>query len=240
MLRSAFLFICIVFAVFTFPSCNGLCVRPHGEQTTQERPIAAFDAVKANSFSEIEIVYSESPFLTISAPSDVIDYLVTEVVEGKLIIRVKNNKCFKGNYIAKITAGARSIKSVSNSGSGILTIQKMKPTETFDATLSGSGNLSAYTEAKNANIKVAGSGSVSLRGTVDKINAEVNGSGNIYAIDEFASRVALAEVAGSGNIEIAVSEQLEANVAGSGNVFYRGTPTVRSRVTGSGRVQGGR
>jgi hypothetical protein len=43
-------------------------------------------------------------------------------------------------------------------------------------------------------------------------------------------------VSGSGNCELAVSEQLKTRISGSGKVRYKGNPAVSTTISGSGSV----
>ena len=49
-------------------------------------------------------------------------------------------------------------------------------------------------------------------------------------------RVAQVAIAGSGDVDVNVSESLDVTIAGSGDVSYLGSPRVSQRIRGSGRV----
>lgn len=123
----------------------------------------------------------------------------------------------------------------SVSGSGNLEVSGNA--KVFEGSVSGSGRIDASVNADAAEFGVSGSGRISARGQVETINATVSGSGKVLA-SELAARRADVRITGSGDIELNISDELEAAISGSGSVSYKGNPSkVNSHSSGSGRVR---
>ena len=74
-----------------------------------------------------------------------------------------------------------------------------------------------------------------MKGTSKEFEGGIAGSGNIWARD-LMSEDSKVQIAGSGNIEVYATRNLDVNVMGSGEVKHRGTAQVSASITGSGSV----
>lgn len=84
---------------------------------------------------------------------------------------------------------------------------------------------------------LSGSGDITLRGKTKSLEANVSGSGDIEAFELVAERSKVA-LSGSGNISTNCSEFIEARVAGSGDIEYKGNPKkIDTKVAGSGKIK---
>lgn len=122
------------------------------------------------------------------------------------------------------------------SGSGDLEVKGK--CRRFDSDVSGSGDVTLTLDiAETADFGVSGSGKIMARGSSDEVKASISGSGKVLAGDLETLRCEV-RISGSGDVEIAVKNELDANITGSGTVRYRGNPNkVNSHSSGSGSVR---
>ncbi|MEX1033297.1 MAG: head GIN domain-containing protein [Cellvibrionaceae bacterium] len=128
-------------------------------------------------------------------------------------------------------------------GSGTTRIGRSE-VDDLDLTVHGSGNIELdelyARREKLAKAKIVGNGSGGVRiadGEVEDLSIVVNGSGGVDTAN-LRARKAKVSVNGSGDVEVNVSETLDARINGTGDVGYRGEPTdVDRSVNGSGRVR---
>jgi hypothetical protein len=73
------------------------------------------------------------------------------------------------------------------------------------------------TMVKNLTVNIAGSGG---------LEAEKSGFGTVVA-----------NIMGSGDVDLGPTERVLANIIGSGSVYYRGDAITESSVLGSGRLE---
>src|SRR5215211_2956329 len=104
----------------------------------------------------------------------------------------------------------------------------------------GSGTVTASTiTAPSLAVDLSGSGKITVGGTVEQQDLKISGSGE-YLAKDLQTKVASAEISGSGNATVTVSDKLDAQLSGSGQLTYYGNPPqVTREVRGSGRVTKG-
>lgn len=88
-----------------------------------------------------------------------------------------------------------------------------------------------------AEVGISGSGKIEASGTAQAIKATISGSGRVYA-SNFEVDKCTVRISGSGDVEINVKSELDANISGSGTVSYKGNPNhVNGHSSGSGKVR---
>jgi hypothetical protein len=87
--------------------------------------------------------------------------------------------------------------------------------------------------------RITGTGKITLKGSATSERVEIVGAGDVHNFDLVSSRCS-ALISGAGNIEVNVTQELDAVIAGTGNIIYSGNPpSVRQTVTGVGSVKSG-
>lgn len=206
--------------------------------TTTTRSTSDYDGIAcAGQFDYILVAGTEGQ-ITIEGEENLIDYVITEVKDNRLVIKTKKNINLKpsNNKTIKITIPFKDISSVSLSGSGDLWNEDVITANNLEVALAGSGDIVLKIEASSTEGKVAGSGDLTLKGNTNKLEAKVAGSGDFHGFELQANHTDVA-VAGSGDAEVVCNESLKARVAGSGDIEYRGNPkTEDTKVAGSGSI----
>lgn len=224
----------ILFTSLTFAQKK---IKGNGNLVTIERTTSDYDAVKCAGFMDFILVKGQEGKITIEGDENLLEYIITEVKNNKLIVKTKNTINLKpthGNSI-KITIPFQEISSVSLSGSGDL-MNKDKITATnFEATLSGSGDVVIDLSATSVKGAISGSGDLTITGSTNYLEAKVSGSGDFDSFNLEANNTEV-YVAGSGDAQVVSNKTLKARVSGSGNITYKGNPTIDSKVSGSGNI----
>jgi len=109
--------------------------------------------------------------------------------------------------------------------------------ERFTIDADGAAYIAIPLEVEQLNVYIAGGVSLALSGNADTADISIAGATNISA-DNLQTRDARIEIAGAGNVTIAVSDHLDVVINGVGNVRYTGNPTVTRRILGLGTVRG--
>ncbi|MEM5566202.1 head GIN domain-containing protein [Psychroserpens sp. AS72] len=226
---------------FTFSQAQwgGKKIKGNGNMTTVTRTTSDYDAVHcAGSFDYVLVSGTEGE-IKIEGESNLIQYIVTEVKNGKLVIKTEKGKNLNpsNNKTIKITIPFKDIDVVSLSGSGDLWSEDQINSTSFEASLSGSGDVILNIQSKNVTGSVAGSGDLTLKGSTQNLNAKVTGSGDFHGFNLKTVNTNVS-VTGSGDAEVVCTGELKARVTGSGDIEYRGNPTKEdSKVTGSGSIE---
>lgn len=206
----------------------------------QEREVKNFNGVAAGGPINVVVTLGSTEGLRFEGDSDAIATLVTEVKGSILIIRPQNSwTSWERKYQnKKITAyvSAKTIKSLTMSGNGAMSVTgKIKASE-LTTTLSGSGSISASADVDNYTGVISGSGNLNISGTADNASIVVSGSGS-FTKKGFSVGSLSSVVSGSGTVNVNAEDNIEAVISGSGSINYSGNAKVEKRVTGSGKVR---
>ena len=231
--------------VFISTSCSaqwGKRIKGNGNITTEERSVGSYNEVALAGWFDVDLVDGTEGKLTIKGESNLLEYIVTEVKNGKLTLKVKkgfNLKPSSWNNGIHITVPIESIDAVRLSGSGDIVGNKTIKTDKFETALSGSGDITLEIESNSVAVSMSGSGDIKLSGSTKTFEVGISGSGDINAYNLQADNVD-ASVSGSADINVTANKMIKARVSGSGDISYRGNPEkVDTKSSGSGDISKG-
>ena len=115
---------------------------------------------------------------------------------------------------------------VELTGSGLIDLRGLN-LGLLDALITGSGEMIFWGNATDADLDITGSGMIKA------FHLECSGMIKAFHLE---SVNCIANISGSGNMEINVEKQLNAFISGSGSIYYQGNPSVSTTITGSGAV----
>ena len=214
-------------------------VKGNGNVTTITRSTSDYDGVKCAGSFDYVLVAGEEGNIKIEGEENLLEYIVTEVKDGNLVVKVENHMNLQSsrNNTIKVTIPFRDISNVSLAGSGDLWNEDVITTNDMKVALAGSGDLILKIEASHTKASIAGSGDLTLKGSTNSLDANVAGSGDFHGFDLQANNTDVS-VSGSGDAEVVCRENLKARVAGSGGIEYKGNPkTEDTKVAGSGSIE---
>lgn len=208
------------------------CIRSAGPIMTEDRDVEPFTGLALMSSADVEIVQNEPYEVRVEAPDNLMPFIETEVDNGVLEIRERRNNIWHGDRV-RIFVNMDELTQASISGSGDL-LGRGFTTQNVILDISGSGDMDLRLDADNISASISGSGDMELEGTATNLQFTISGSGDLRGRYFTAEKVD-ANISGSGDAFITVTEELTANLSGSGDLEYWGNPpVVNSIVTGSG------
>mgnify|MGYP001942580515 FL=1 len=211
-------------------------VRGNGNMKTEVRNTSDYDAVSSAGNFDVKLVPGKEGKITLNGEENLMKYVITEVKNGKLSIKVKKNTNIRITKKFVITVPYKAIEKVALAGSGDITNSGTIKSEDFKVALAGSGDIRLTLSTSNVKTSIAGSGNVNLSGKSDHLACSIAGSGDINAYG-LSTKSTSVSVAGSGNVKTTVSESIKARVAGSGTIYYKGNPDkIDSKSNGSGKI----
>jgi len=220
----------------------GKRVKGNGDVVTIERSVGNYDEVAMAGWFDVELVSGTEGEITLKGESNLLEYIITEVKNGKLVIKTEKGVNLKpsdwksGIYV---TVPVESVHGVSLSGSGDLVGKTTLKADHFSTAMSGSGDVTLTIEADEVDAALSGSGDINLSGRATDFTVSVSGSGDIRAYELEADFVT-ATVSGSADIKVTANESIDARVSGSGDIQYRGNPNkIKSKASGSGDITKG-
>lgn len=193
--------------------CGVLGVEGNGKPKTEVRTVPAFREIDIVGPISVDISLGE-PRVELSGDDNLLPLVETEVSGDRLALGPKKN--VRPNLPLAARIAVAQLTGVHATGSGTITLHAVH------------GDRLA--------LGVTGSATIRGDGTVHQLAVEVVGSGDVHA-DQIAAERASVGISGSGNVDLAVSQSLDARITGSGDVRYRGDPPeIKQNVTGSGKV----
>lgn len=231
-----------VATVMTF-SCaeaqwGGKKIKGNGKITSINRTTPSYDAIHCAGSFDYMLVAGKEGQLTLEGEENLLEYIVTEVKNNKLVIKTEGNKNIQTsrNKTIKITIPFEDIDDVSLSGSGDLWNEDRINTENLSTSITGSGDVVLNIKTNSTKAKVTGSGDLTLKGITEHLDADVTGSGDFHGFDLQSINTNIS-VTGSGDAAVVCNGNFKARVSGSGDIQYKGKPTKEdTKVSGSGSI----
>ncbi len=217
---------------------GGKKIKGNGNMTKITRTTSDYNGIScAGSFDYI-LVSGDEGNITIEGEENLLEYIITEVKDGKLKVKTKNNVNLRTSFnkTIKITIPFKDIEHVSLAGSGDLWNEDTITANNLKVSLAGAGDVILDVETSYIKGSLAGSGDLTLKGKTNDLDVRLAGSGDIHGFSLQANHTDVS-LAGSGDIEIVSNESLKARVSGSGDIEYKGNPSKEdTKVAGSGSI----
>ena len=229
--------IILFIAIFGLTSCYNFplrCITGNGNVIQQYRNHDSFSQVISEGSFDVFIDYDSVFEIIIEGEENLLPYIETEVRNSKLYIEQRENRCFNTNHSIIIRITLPELTGVNLAGSGNIICDRVE-TEYLKIDLIGSGEIRANVLADYIEANLIGSGDIEIDGQAYQTDLSIPGSGNIKALG-LSQQECEAEIAGSGNIYVTVSDYLDVRILGSGNLYYQGDPELSIQIIGSGNV----
>ncbi len=224
----------------------------NGEIISKEHMIS-FDEIKVVQSISAEVIKSDTEKVIISAPDDIMDDILVDNNNGRLLIHFKPGLQLSAHKVsAKIFT--KDFTKLEATSSAKIEVKDRFTQDKTEVEVSSSAGISGNLEANDLDIEVSSSGSFSGKVWAVNLNAEATSSGKIKMegkasdaeLDVASSGAILAEnviaknaeisASSSGRVNIAVSEKLSAKASSSGSikVIQKGRLNVISQDSNSG------
>ena len=191
-------------------------VRGSGVVVSEVRETVEFDRIQLFAVATVEVeVGQEATPLRIEGEDNLIGLVSAQVRDGAL--QITSSRPYTTNTAVVISVTTPALKRVEHLGVGNFEVTGLSG-GTFEAFMSGVGNVMAS-------------------GSVDSLDVLLQGVGNISLLDLASSRTR-ALLVRVGNVEVNATESLFARVHGVGDITYSGNPVeLDIAVNGFGDIR---
>ena len=211
------------------------CLRGNGSVVTEERELGEIYGVISEGDYEVTVIIDSLNMIEVEWDENLIPYISTRISGEKLIIDQGTRKCLRSNYPTRIFVHTPYINLLRLTGSGFIICDDLN-TDDLKIDLTGSGYLDLRNlNAESMEASLTGSGEIILEGTTEESDFTISGSGDFKAFD-LIQEICIADISGSGYMQVYASDLLDAVISGSGNIYYKGNPRVIVHITGSGSI----
>src|SRR6187397_1617815 len=236
-MKKLFFMLAAAAALLTTSSCKK--VVGEGDLQTETRNITDFSGVSSSIGGKIYYKIDPVYKVEITAQRNILDVIQATKSNGHLLLKVKDGVRIKSNEEITVNISAPTADYLHLSGTGDLAVIGNINAVNLDMAISGTGSITvqsvSVTDKINANI--SGTGDITVQSGVAKNeDLRISGSGKLF-IDGVAAEKATTTISGSGDMQVNLSQALDATISGSGSVYYRGHPLISPSISGSGKVK---
>ncbi|MBF8149679.1 DUF2807 domain-containing protein [Winogradskyella sp. F6397] len=211
-------------------------IKGDGNIITTTVTTASYNAINTAGSMDFKLIKGKEGDISIKGDSNLIPYIITEVKNNALLVKIKKGYNLKPTETIVITIPYESISAVSLAGSGDVENSGIIEANHFKVSLAGSGDIDLQIASKTIESTLAGSGDIELKGKTTNLTTTIAGSGDFDG-DDLNSTNVDATISGSGDISVHCNGELKVRISGSGDVKYSGNPTKKdTKISGSGSV----
>ena len=194
-----------------------------------------FNEIKIFNGLSVEIERSENSSIEISGEKT--EDIVVKNVNGKLKVTLKFPELFNPDRVnIKIYYKEDILTLDANEGSAIFSDEDIDQVNLTIKTQEGA-YIHVPVDVKYLTVKAVTGGSIKVRGTATNQEVEVT-TGGVYEAYDLETEYADVIAASGGNVEVSVSNLLDAKVRFGGNVYYKGDPEkVNSKKVFGGKIK---
>ena len=219
-------------------------IKGNGTLITKEISIEDYDKIEI--VGRVDLNYQqleENPYFQFTIDENLVEYLDIHVKNRILYIEPVKNETGLSTYNLNptkfiVNTNSKQIRNIDLAGSGTINLVSDIQSDNLDFDIAGSGKIVSEKSITIGilTIDLAGSGNIALKGNVETCKIDIAGSGNMISPDLSVKHLKC-DIAGSGKVEIDVTESIHCDIAGSGTIIYTGNPSsVNQDIAGSGKL----
>ena len=235
--------------IITFAICLFISLSCYSQASKKTIETADFHSIFNNSDYTVYVKQSNKNEVLVEALPDILSLTDIYVTNGVLMINVerkpddKNKSVWakiddiKLKPVMKVTVSMKDIQEFQVNGNGKIIAENSLASSNLRLLVSGSGSMDVDVKGDRVETTISGSGEIAMKGYATINNIVMSGSGSVKAFNCELQK-AQVKMSGSGNCEINVSDDLNADIYGSGILKHKGsTKNLTRKVYGSGQVE---
>lgn len=225
--------LCFLFLMFTI-TLSAQWGDNDANRIEEDRKIGNFDAISVGYGIDVHLHQSNQTSVAVKAKKEIMKYIITEVKNGTLVIKVDNWKRAKGKM--DITIHVPSLEKISASGGSDVYGKGSWKLENVEINLSGGSDFEMELTANKMECNASGGSDIDLIGSADKIEISCSGGSDVEA-KKFMVRHCNVSASGGSDVDIHVTESIDASASGASDITYKGSPSqVKVHSSGSSDI----
>jgi len=204
-----------------------------GEMTSRTFAVGHFDELEIDGNASFIVIFRQSDTINVIAEmqENLFDYHEISVRGGRLTAtQTTDNRIAYGDNRPRLYIYAPSIAAITVNGSLRTENWDTIRVPNFSIVANGFVSFAADIEVETLRLSLNGASELDLSGHAHSADITKNGAGNINA-RHLQTADATIVINGIGDIEIAVSDTLDATLTGIGSIRYLGNPTITQSVS---------
>jgi len=189
-----------------------------GRLVSESRSGGTFTGIQVTNFAKVFITQDTVESLRIESDDNIIGSVQTTLNGATLVVGLRDGSY--GHVTVNVYASMKNIRLLESIGTADFSAVNLIDTDSLICKITGTGN-------------------VTLAGKTNYEKVQITGTGNIQNSNLLSSLCSIT-ISGTGNVQVHVTQQLDATIAGTGNITYDGNPAViHQSITGIGVIRPG-
>ncbi len=210
------------------------CIKGSGTSASQKRTPGTFTKVNLQGDYNVVLKQDSSYGVTITADTNLFQYIKTTVTNGTLVISNQQSICSTSTI--NINIGVGNLAAVIASGKEVITADSAINAQSFAFQLSGADNVTMTLNATSLTSTISGKGTINLTGKAASHDITVSGTGTLKAYN-FVVGAYTTHTSGVGNFQVNAVNTLDVHTSGTSDVKYMGDPKITNQHSGISIVQ---
>jgi hypothetical protein len=209
-----------------------------GKIITETRTTAEFNAIKVSSSIDVDVQQGNESSIVVEADDNIIRFVETEVIAGKLTIKLKDLNNLR-NATIKVHVITKSLNEIAaSSSSSVKSNGQITSTNKIEIVASSSASIDLQLDAPSVNIVASSSSEIDLAGRTRDLVAKASSSADINA-QGLQAETANVSASSSSTVKVFASIKLDASASSSADVVYTGgAKDVKKAESSSGSIDG--
>ena len=173
-------FTLLICALFAF-SASGQDIVGSGNPKSEIRKIASFESIDVGLAFQVTLTQGKSQRVSIEADDNILPYIVTEVKDKKLYIKMSGNRGFDSKCPMKIDITIPAIREIEASGASSISSESLWKSQEMELDISAASKLTLRIDVTSLKLELAGASKVDLSGSAGVLKAEVSAAAKLNA-----------------------------------------------------------
>ena len=209
------------------------------DPNAQLRSVKGYHGIRVSSAINLYLSQGQEEKVAVSAKDARLrDRIVTEVVDGILVIRLEGKMWRRfGNNRLKAYVSFTTLDQISASGASDVFVDGVISGDRLSLDLSGASDFKGAVKVNELLLDQTGASDSQITGQVGgHATIRTSGASDVKAYDLAVDECSV-HASGSSDIRITVNKQLDADLSGASSVYYKGEGVIReSHASGASTV----
>jgi hypothetical protein len=224
-MKKSILLSALIAVTLLMGSCKKESVKPSGSITTETRNLTGFDALDVSDAIDVEVTFDPNvESVVVEANSNLHQYILTDVVAGRLKVRIKNNVRIKSGATIKIYVSTTFLDAVGISGASRVEFTNELITSFLDLDISGASTFQGGMTVTDFDADASGASDIEIWGSSNASKMDLSGASKITDEDFVMNDLATLTVNGVINI----------SASGASSLDYYGTGLIDNLESSGG------
>jgi hypothetical protein len=213
-------------AVLAAASTSCKKIKGSNNITTEIRAVSTFTQLEVEDAFEVDITYSPTEELVeVEAPDNLHEFIVTDVVSGRLKVHFQHNKRIKTNHPVKIHITTADLNKFEISNASNVVLNNALNTYDFRLDMSGASNFEGEVNVSNVEIDMSGASNAKINGTATNAFVELSGASTIRKY-EFEIGTLDIQLSGASTAFLTILNSMSVELSGASTLNYKGDPVI--------------